>query len=163
MKTSIPRSVEIILSCILLLLIFVAYAVTRGSEQPKKVSEHAVSSISFDHTILVGQKEVRVAYALTEAEQEQGLSGTPPLLSDQGMLFMFVAPATPLFWMKDMRYPLDMVWIGSDKKVIAINANVLPGSYPQTFSPSLPVQYVLEVPAGFAEKNLITVGTAVTL
>ena len=88
-----------------------------------------------------------VSVADTEASREQGLSGTVHLQAKTGKLFIFEHPDTYGFWMKDMHYPLDLVWITSDLVVAGITTNATPESYPSVFYPPLPVQYVLELNA----------------
>jgi uncharacterized membrane protein (UPF0127 family) len=106
---------------------------------------------------------VSVRVADTPEKREQGLSGTSPLLPNTGMLFIFDTPGTYGFWMKDMNYSLDMLWIGSDKIISHITENATPESYPEVFTPETPVLYVLEVPAGFAKEHSISVGDVVGL
>ena len=104
---------------------------------------------------------VQAKIADTEALREQGLSGTQPLAQDQGMLFVFDSPGYYSFWMKDMNYPIDMIWIGADKKVVYIQPDAMPASYPETFVSTVPAQYVIEVPDGFAKLHAIKAGDAV--
>jgi uncharacterized membrane protein (UPF0127 family) len=79
------------------------------------------------------------------------------------MLFVFPAETTPSFWMKDMRYPIDMIWIDASRQVVDSTENALPESYPDTtFSPRVPVRYVLEVPAGFFAEQGIMIGDTVS-
>jgi uncharacterized membrane protein (UPF0127 family) len=63
--------------------------------------------------------------------------------------------------MKDTRIPLDMYWINSEKKIIHIEHSVQPDSYPKSYGPKEPSQYVLETNAGFAKANNIQVGDVV--
>ncbi len=79
--------------------------------------------------------------------------GTASLPPTAGKLFVFDTPDTYGFWMKDMNYSLDFVWINSAMKIIAITPNVAASTYPEVFYPPHPVQYVLEVDAGFSAKN----------
>ena len=116
----------------------------------------------YAHPLIIGDTKIWVAYAVTPAEQEQGLSGTKPLRDDQGMLFIFPSDTSVSFWMKDMNYPLDIIWIDSEKTVRDISPDLDPATYPTTFAPSIPVRYALEVPAGFAAQNAIEVGTKVS-
>ncbi len=116
----------------------------------------------FSHTITIGSKALSVAYADTEIKREQGLSGTQSLGDNQGMLFFFDTSVMPGFWMKDMNYPLDIIWINKDKKIVSVSENLDPKTYPQTFSPSEPIQYVLEVQSGFYKTNSLKVGDSLS-
>lgn len=98
----------------------------------------------------------------TKSGKEQGLSGRKSILNDEGMLFYFSSPSVNNFWMKDMNFPLDIIWISQENRVIHIEKNLLPGSYPQTFGPNENSKYVLEVNGGFSTKNNLNVGDEVT-
>ena len=112
--------------------------------------------------VSVGDTVVRVEVADTEAAREQGLSGRTSLPEGSGMLFVFDAPGTYGFWMKDMNFSLDMIFADVSGKVVTVDQNLSPESYyqnpPQTFYPSAPAKYVLEVPAGFAAAHGIAAG-----
>ncbi len=85
------------------------------------------------------------------AMREQGLSGRPLLEASQGMLFIFDRPGIYGFWMKDMRFPLDMIWMDAAHKVVAIDSNVAPSTYPNSYFPPMNISYVLEMNAGAAK------------
>ena len=107
---------------------------------------------------------MRVEVASTPVQSERGLGYRDTLPEDAGMLFDMHAPTTPQFWMKGMRFALDMVWVGADKRVIAITADVQPqpgASDPQLtrVSPPAPVRYVIELNAGSAGRHGISPGT----
>ena len=89
----------------------------------------------------------RVKIADTEEERAQGLSGVPSLKKDEGMLFIFPKEGLHAFWMKDMNFALDLVWIDSSWNIASTTKNTTPESFPTFFSPPRPVQYVLEIPA----------------
>lgn len=103
--------------------------------------------------VVIGGDTILVDIADEKHEQERGLSGLPTLPQNRGMLFVYSEPSRPGFWMKDMRFPIDIVWIGADNKIVAVLPNLNPDTYPAVFSPPedvAPVQYVLEVNAGSA-------------
>jgi uncharacterized membrane protein (UPF0127 family) len=110
-------------------------------------------------SIFVGDIEIFVDIADTSVKRMQGLSGRAALTNETGMLFVFEELVRPRFWMKDMNFSIDIIWISSDKQIVGIERDVSPESFPQTFSPSEPVLYVLEVPAGWAQSNGIILGT----
>lgn len=96
--------------------------------------------------------KIRVLIAKNPTTRQEGLSGYKSLDVDQGMLFIFPTPADVGFWMKDMNFPIDIVWMDKDRKILGINANVGPETYPKTFPSPNKVQFVLELNAGAAEK-----------
>jgi uncharacterized membrane protein (UPF0127 family) len=112
----------------------------------------------------IGGQKIKVDLALTEAQQAQGLSGRLNLLPDTGMFFVFSAPGKPLFWMKDMNFPIDMIWITPDMKVDYIKKDALPELYPETYGPSVNdgvAEYVLETTAGFSDNANLQIGESV--
>jgi len=60
--------------------------------------------------------------------------------------------------MKDMQFAIDILWIDENKKIVDITHNAVPESYPSIFQPNSPTKYVLEVNAGWAERNKIAFG-----
>lgn len=104
--------------------------------------------------IVVGTTPLDVQLAVTARQQSLGLGYRNGLAPDTGMLFVFIAPQIQTFWMKGMRFCLDMVWI-TDNRVVGAAENVCPdrpgiadADRPIQTSP-VPVQYVLEVPGGW--------------
>ena len=120
---------------------------------PLQTALHPTQTISFAATTL------HVAIADTEASREQGLSGITSLASDEGMLFIFPKDGMYSFWMKDMLFSIDMLWISFDGHVVSIVPSVSPATYPHAFTSSTLARYVLEVPAGFAAEHKIGVGS----
>lgn len=113
--------------------------------------------------VMIGGSVIVAEVADTPAKQQQGLSGRSGLGPDRGMLFVYDESRIPSFWMKDMNFALDIIWIGHEKTVVGITENISPDTYPQTFSPDQPVQYVLEVPAGYANRTGVEVGDPANL
>jgi len=104
---------------------------------------------------------LKINLALTPEAQEQGLSGRKELKEDESMLFVFNHTGKYSFWMKDMNFPIDIIWIGEDFRVVYIKENALPTSYPETYSPDGTSKYVLEVFSSFSGKNNLKVGDKV--
>ncbi|GEM_PF-714126 len=115
------------------------------------------------YQIRVGNTDIPVEVAETPAEKEKGLSLRESLPQSQGLLFLFDAPLQYQFWMKEMKFPIDIIWIGADKRVMDITENLDPATYPKTFNPSQPAQYVLEVNTFFAQMHGIKIGDNVDL
>lgn len=114
-------------------------------------------------TIEIGGVPLRVEIADTDTLRAKGLGGHEPLQPDEGMLFIFETEGIYSFWMKDMRFPIDILWLALDGKVVHIEKNVSPESYPTSFTPGSPAQYVLEVRAGFVDQYDIRIGSRATL
>lgn len=93
---------------------------------------------------------INLLVADEQDEITKGLSGRKSIPEDTGMLFIMPEPITPNFWMKDMEFAIDFIWINEEMEVVAITPSIGPDSYPITFSPPEPVKYVLEVNAGLS-------------
>ena len=109
---------------------------------------------------IMGQN-IRVNLATTDAAREQGLSGRENLKEDEGMLFVFDYPDKYSFWMKDMNFPIDMIWIGENKEIIYIKKNARPESFPESYGPTADSKYVLEIVSGLSSKNNLKEGDKV--
>ena len=109
-------------------------------------------------SIKTASTTIKAYVADNQTTQEKGLGDRESLPMNEGMLFIFSTSQIYKFWMKDMLFSLDMIWIDENKQVVDITDNISPDTFPSSFQPSSPVRYVLEVNAGFAEKNNIKVG-----
>jgi uncharacterized membrane protein (UPF0127 family) len=104
---------------------------------------------------------IHVDLAITPDEQAKGLSIKTALNDSEGMLFPFETPGDYSFWMKDMKFPIDIIWIDSNNKIIHIEKNLQPCVFfilCPSYSPHANSKYVLEVNSNFTSKNNITVG-----
>ena len=96
--------------------------------------------------------------AITEAQKRQGLSGREQLLGNEGLLFFHEPPEKPAYWMKDMNFPIDIIWI-RDGEIVDIHENLQPENPAKTFySPKSKINNVLEVNAGFVSENEVKIG-----
>jgi uncharacterized membrane protein (UPF0127 family) len=99
----------------------------------------------------------------TDGSRELGLSGRTGLGKKEGMLFIFDKPGRYGFWMKDMLFSIDMVWINENGLVVHVEKNVKPESYPKAFINTLDATYVLEIASGNADTYGIVVGAKLLL
>ncbi|MEK6960175.1 MAG: DUF192 domain-containing protein [Nanoarchaeota archaeon] len=114
------------------------------------VAQKDLNELSDGDFVRVSDRSFQVEAARTEAEHVQGLSGHPPLKDDEGMLFIFDDAQVRHFWMKDMLFPLDIVFIGEDGRIVDIKRDFqpcVPISCP-SYSSAAPARYVLEVYSG---------------
>jgi uncharacterized membrane protein (UPF0127 family) len=102
--------------------------------------------------------DVIVSMAETPDAQERGLSGHVPLLPHEGMLFRFDHPGRQQFWMKDMLFALDIIWLDANLHVLSSVSNATPESYPKIFPSPDGTQYVLEVTHGFLSTRKVEAG-----
>lgn len=116
--------------------------------------------------IAIGDTKIVVELADSKEERTKGLSSRTSLPENQGMLFVFGEKNVfPTFWMKDTLIALDIIWINDDK-VAQITKNIQPEPEKSDreltrYNPDKPVDYVLEVNAGFSDKNNFNVGDSI--
>lgn len=99
------------------------------------------------------EKCFQVEVADTESKREQGLMFRKKLDEGGGMLFIFKKEGIYPFWMKNTLIPLDIIWIGADKKVVFVENNAAPchqENCPE-ISPASNALYVLEISGGAAK------------
>jgi uncharacterized membrane protein (UPF0127 family) len=99
-----------------------------------------------------------VELADTEDKQTLGLSSRASLVEKTGLLFTFPRLDKQYFWMKDMLFPIDMIFLDDKWKIVLIESNVGPETFPTTFGGQILAKYVLEVNAGEAKKADLKVG-----
>jgi uncharacterized membrane protein (UPF0127 family) len=117
--------------------------------------------------MVIGTHQLDVAIADTDAKKQKGLGGVISLTDSQGMLFDFSKEnMRPTFWMKDMKIAIDIIWIKAGR-IVQIDKSVQPPAPGTTdvslklYAPKETVDYVLEVNAGWADRNSVLVGDSV--
>jgi uncharacterized membrane protein (UPF0127 family) len=112
----------------------------------------------------IGDVSLRIEVANTEEERITGLSGRTVLSRKaDGLLFVFEKSNYYGIWMKDMKFPIDIIWIDETYEVVDIDENVLPESFPTVYKPTKPVLYVLETNAHYVKSQGIAVRDKVVL
>lgn len=111
----------------------------------------------------VGDIPIKVEVVDTPRSLQLGLSGRDELGATNGMLFIFEQDDHHGIWMKNMRFPIDVIWIDKNYTVVGITERLMPESYPKIFEPPVPVRYVLETNADFARSFGIQVGDPVRI
>jgi uncharacterized membrane protein (UPF0127 family) len=117
------------------------------------------SSYRHDTTVKISDKQINTEVVKSDSEKETGLAGRSCIGANEGMLFVFKELGKYDFWMKGMKFPIDVVWLNENKQVIKVAPNISPATYPKTFSSDMPSLYVLELPAGKAQQLNITDGS----
>lgn len=116
----------------------------------------------------IKDKVIKVEIADSKQERSKGLAGREGLEKDSGMLFIFEKKDKYQFWMKDVKFPLDLIWIDGDN-IVEITENVPPApsnvvaeNLPKYIS-NFAIDKVLEVPGGVSRENNISVGDKIEL
>ncbi|MDA1036012.1 MAG: DUF192 domain-containing protein [Chloroflexi bacterium] len=108
--------------------------------------------------VTISNTQFVVDIADDASERAQGLSGRESLDSDSGMWFVREREMIGSFWMRGMKFPIDIIWIGSDLRVVDIthSAPVPPPGAADAelprYSPQAPAAFVLEINAGLAQR-----------
>jgi uncharacterized protein len=147
---------KILLILGLLILAAVIAAIARGNFKKNSSSSDDLSTVS------INGQTYQVEIVSTIEAQARGLSGRERLEKNSGMLFVYSEPASQAFWMKGMKFPIDIIWI-KEQKIVGIteNAPVDSNLIPKIYNSPGKVDLVLEVAAGTAAATGIKVGDAV--
>ena len=136
-----------------------------STDPPPSSDAPAPSGGAGRRQVHIGEMTVRAEVAMTPERRGRGLSGRTSLPEDAGMLFVFEQEQRPAFWMRDMLFSLDFIWISADGRVVDLTLDVpppAPASRLPTYQPAEPVLYMLEVNAGVVQRFGVQVGDAVT-
>lgn len=158
MKRTITVAVLVAALTLLISLIYNRVPSFPAREQPRELSA------SSSPTVEIGGRTVRVDVADSEEERKLGLGGREKLAPDEGMLFIFPQDGRHEFWMKDMHFSIDIIWLAADGHIVDAAENVTPDTYPSSiFVPNVAARYVLELPAGFMKEYSVRLGDVVRL
>jgi uncharacterized membrane protein (UPF0127 family) len=138
----------------------------KGEAAAPAVSPAGSAAAAAGPTAVIDTGERRIVFrielARTQEEHMRGLMYREKLAPDAGMLFINERASVQTFWMKNTLIPLDMIFIGADKRIVGIVAD----AEPQTLTPrrvAAPSQYVLEIGGGLSAKLGIRAGQPVEL
>src|SRR5215204_475679 len=157
--------------CLLLLVICNSMLTASAAQSSNNNNNHILKAIqeasSTDSKYLKAKVtvkgfELNADIPITSELKSKGLAVKNQLKENEAMLFVFEDSAKHPFWMKDMKFPIDIIWLDSNGKVVHIEQNlqpcvsvfVCPG-----YAPNADSQYVLETVAGFTQRHNISVGT----
>jgi hypothetical protein len=121
------------------------------------------SRLQTEKYVVIGEAQLKVAVADDNKERELGLSGQENLAENTGLLFYFDRSDYHGIWMKEMNFPIDIIWIGTNMQVVHLERNVTPDTYPKIFKPNQKARYILEVRSDFIKNEGIKIGDLATL
>ena len=156
------KKVKVIILILLIILAAIIYFVW---SQPKEIGPLIeVEGAS----VFINNNLINAEIAASSEELIRGLSGRLEIRDNQGMLFVFPEADLRSFWMKDMNFAIDLLWINNNQ-IVGFEHNMLPpetglsdSNLPRFISPS-PVNKVLEFSSGSIEKFDIKVGDEVKI
>jgi uncharacterized membrane protein (UPF0127 family) len=140
---------KIILICLsLIIIISILFYILNLKPQPTSIAN-------------INNNKINIEKATTLLERTKGLSFRKSFNENQAMLFVYPKEDYLSFWMVDMNFALDIIWLNKNCKVIYIEKNIQPcpsRNQCPAVTPNKPAQYVLEVVSGFTEKHNISIG-----
>jgi uncharacterized membrane protein (UPF0127 family) len=147
---------------LLFLFLILITAIAFALSSYKSVPQAEAVKEGYEHEyVVLGNSIFDSMVADTNELRTQGLSGFSGLEMNEAMLFKFNNEGYWSFWMKGMKFSIDMIWLNASSTIVSIEKNVSPNTYPRNFSPKAPAQYVIEVLAGTVDRVGLKVGDKV--
>lgn len=152
---------KVLLAFALLLIIIGGLVLVQNYQKNGKISIFRKAPV-----VTIGTQSFKVTIAASQQEREIGLSKTKSISPNQGMVFLFDKPDFYSFWMKNMKFPIDIIYINNDT-IVTIKSNAQPikndRESPIIYTPADPADKVLEIQAGLSEKYKFKNGDKVTI
>lgn len=104
---------------------------------------------------------IDVELAQDESQRQLGLMYRDTLAENQGMLFLFDNEEVRAFWMKNTILSLDMIFVNAHNDIVTIHKYTTPYSE-ETYESTKPAKYVIEVNAGYTDRQKISVGDRIS-
>ena len=112
-------------------------------------------------TIPINGFNVSMAIASTDEQRIRGLSGLEKMNENEGMIFLFDEPSKQGFWMNKMNFPIDIIWLDSNNKVVHIEKKLEPCKIflaCPVYNPQVDSLYVIELRSGFTDDHSMKEG-----
>lgn len=134
---------------------------------PRQNKENPTMTTSpINYSILkINNQELKIEVVDNEESRMKGLSGRDSLGVNYGMLFVFAKPDIYPFWMNEMKFSLDIIWL-KDKKIVELVKNAQPPSIAgkvENYTPQTTADMVLEVNSGFCDQNGVKTGDKIQI
>lgn len=123
----------------------------------------ADDNMNIDGFVAVKNSKIPVHLAKNEEERIKGLSGLRSINKKYGMLFVFENSEYQSMWMKNMLFSIDIIWIDEDYRIVHIEKNISPDTYPKIFTAPVKARFVLELKAGMGEYYNLLTGDLISL
>ena len=112
--------------------------------------------------VSIGNYTLVADLSITYEQIIVGLSTKDSLEKNEGMLFVLNSSSRRGFWMKDMKFPIDVIWLNQNKEIVHIKKSLDPCvSDCPVYYPDRESKYVLETVSGFADKQNLKVGDTI--
>lgn len=168
-----PKPILTFIGLVILVLLSIIYVVTASTDGAGKGWVYVLGLRSESDAVRrfqaynplfvpIGSRTYKLYIADTDEKRTHGLSDVESMSSFEGMAFVFPQADMHSFWMKDMQFPLDFIYV-ADRIVVDLIEDVQPDSYPSTIQAKAPADTVIELNAGQIKKNGIRIGDPLTL
>ncbi len=118
-----------------------------------------IAVLNFNKTeVVCGAYHFNSYIADTDKTMREGLSIFDNLNKKDAMLFVFNEESSHSIWMKNMKFSIDILWIDNGGKIVHMEENISPNTYPKNFVNTSPALYVLEIQSGMAQESKIKIG-----
>ena len=118
---------------------------------------------SFIRVLATDKFKIPVYIADTAEKRTKGLSGLASIPADYGMFFIFDRSDYQGIWMKDMLFPIDIIWIDENYKIVHIEKNISPNTFPKIFTSPVKAKFVLELNANMGTAYDLNAGGMIFL
>ena len=139
----------------------VVFAYQNNSIQDILTNTHVNDSNYLKGYVIIDHFKIFVDIALTDKQKQDGLSVKNFMNENDGMLFFLGDPTKTSFWMKNMHFPIDIIWLDENFSIVHIEEELKPCTMPfycPSYKPLNESLYVLETIAGFANNHHLNVG-----
>lgn len=169
-KTSQKTIMSILVLVLILIVLYFIFRSKKIEHKPASVlsvTEERDQKQRFVHKkdilknmkyISFGTQNIKSYFAETTDERARGLSVFDTFGDNESMLFIFEKEGFHSFWMKGMKFAIDIIWLNKDREIVFIKENAHPNDYPEPYLPDRKSLYVIEFVSGFVEKNSIKIG-----
>jgi len=169
------RNIIILLAVItLVILIGVFYNNLQNNTQLEKINpitqliDSKEERVWKTKLLQIGDKTYEIFLTENEEDMKKGLAAFDDIKDSQGMLFEFEVEDFHSFWMKDMKFDIDIIFLDKEMKVVHIFENVRKDTYKnqndyKIFIPKLKSKYVIEIKSGEVKKNKLKLGDIIKL
>lgn len=140
---------------------------SRGKRIAMCITKILYKRLNFERRkIRAGMKIFECMIADSFSKQMLGLMHRKSIKKNEGMLFMFGRDGSYPIWMMNMKFPIDIVWIDKGCRVVDIEEDAIPCKSLfecKSYYPRKKSRYVLEINSGEAKRNMIKIGSKITL
>jgi uncharacterized membrane protein (UPF0127 family) len=158
----VPAIILIVIAAAVVTALLVDDSNSPAKKEPRSTAvQTACGPYRHDGNVVIKNQVIYVEQANNSTEFETGLAGRPCIPANQGMFFAFNKDGRYPFWMKGMKFPIDIVWITSGHSVAAIEVDESPSTYPDKFVNKIPAQYVLELKANRTNELGLKIGSTI--